>query len=252
MSNRFHDFRSAKDSLPNPLIEYIWLNDWQILHTNPQNKLEGRFGFEHFIYTNLKATVETHTEAELLLIGLKNSDLDNGLCIELGTYLGRSARAISAFLSAFSPSTKLFTIDSFEGLPEAWREGFPKGKFALSVNNRPNLPANCIQLVGCFSQALPDLDEHLRQLGEKTPIPVAFLHVDCDTYTSTKEALQILHQQDRLVTGTVIVFDEYGNYDGWENGEHKAFMEFLTYSKFTPKWLARNINHQGVAVQLSV
>lgn len=252
MLNRFYAFNSTKKYLPLSLVEYLWLNDWQILHTNPQNKPEEQFGFAHFISTNLQGAEKACTEAELLFIGLKNSNLENGLCIELGTYLGRSARTISTLLSVLSPSAKLFTIDSFEGLPESWREGFPKGKFALSENERPQLPDNCVQLVGYFSQVLPDLDQYLKQLGEQAPIPIAFLHVDCDTYSSTKEALHILHKQDRFVAGTVIVFDEYGNYDGWENGEHKALMEFLGYSGFTPRWLARNINHQGVAVQLSI
>ncbi|NJM72095.1 MAG: hypothetical protein HC862_18980 [Scytonema sp. RU_4_4] len=228
------------------------MSDWQILHTNTQNKLEGQFGFDTFISNNLQNTQKARTEAELLLIAIQAADLENGLCLELGTYLGRSTRVISTFLSILYPSAKLFTVDSFEGLPDDWREGFPKGKFALSEENRPKLPCNCVQLVGLFSQVLPYLDQHLKQLGEQTPIPVAFLHVDCDIYLSTKEALQALYEQGRLVVGTVIVFDEYGNYNGWENGEHKAFMEFLAYSGFTPRWLARNVNHEGIAVQLSI
>ncbi|MGB3208430.1 MAG: class I SAM-dependent methyltransferase [Crinalium sp.] len=251
MLHEVHSLNSSHCSLAVPLAEYLRLRDWQILHTNPQNKTEGCFGFDKFISEYLQETAVARTEAELLFMGLQAANLENGICLELGTYLGRSTRVISAFLSALAPPMKLFTVDSFEGLPVDWREGYPKGMFTLSEDKRPQLPGNCVQLIGQFSEVLPAFDRHLKQLGEQTPTPVVFLHVDCDIYLSTRDALQALHEQGRLVAGTVIVFDEYGNYNGWENGEHKAFMEFLAYSKFTPRWLARNINHQGVAVQLT-
>ena len=54
---------------------------------------------------------------------------------------------------------------------------------------------------------------------------VAFLHVDCDLYSSTKTVLSFL--ADRLKPGAVIVFDEYFSYVGWENHEHAAFDEFV-------------------------
>ena len=49
--------------------------------------------------------------------------------------------------------------------------------------------------------------------------------MDCDLYSSTKTVFNLL--KDKIVAGTVIVFDEYFNYLGWEQGEHKAFREFL-------------------------
>ena len=32
---------------------------------------------------------------------------------------------------------------------------------------------------------------------------------------------------NRIVPGTVIQFDEYFNYPGWQDGEYKAFKEFV-------------------------
>src|SRR3712207_9470534 len=55
--------------------------------------------------------------------------------------------------------------------------------------------------------------------------PVAFLHADCDLYSSTKCILGNLG--NRLVSGSIIVFDEYFNYPGWEQHEFRAFSEFV-------------------------
>ena len=41
--------------------------------------------------------------------------------------------------------------------------------------------------------------------------PIAFIHVDCDIYSSTYEGLFILGSN--IVEGTILVFDELYNYE---------------------------------------
>ena len=67
---------------------------------------------------------------------------------------------------------------------------------------------------GLFDDTLPSFAKTHTQ-------PVSFLHVDCDLYSSTKAIFDILG--DQIVEGTVIVFDEYFNYPGWQHHEFKAF-----------------------------
>ncbi len=55
------------------------------------------------------------------------------------------------------------------------------------------------------------------------------MHVDCDLYSSAKTAFD--HLGGRLVKGSVVVFDEYFNYPGWEQHEHKAWTEFVEATK---------------------
>jgi hypothetical protein len=75
-------------------------------------------------------------------------------------------------------------------------------------------------IVGWFDQQLPHfLLEHPRE-------PVSFLHIDCDLYSSTKTVFSLL--ADRIVPGTIIVFDEYFNYPGWRVHEFLAFQEFVS------------------------
>jgi hypothetical protein len=52
---------------------------------------------------------------------------------------------------------------------------------------------------------------------------MAFMHMDTDLCSSTKTVFDLLGS--RIVPGTVIIFDEYLNYPGWQSGEFKAFQE---------------------------
>lgn len=73
-----------------------------------------------------------------------------------------------------------------------------------------------------------------------------FLHIDCDLYSSTKVVFDFLKNQ--IVKGTVIVFDEYFNYPGWQNGEFKAFKEFVIQNNVEYEYLTYNRYHEQVAV----
>lgn len=148
---------------------------------------------------------------QLLRYAASQTNLD-GLILEFGVYKGISISVLADVLK----DRALFGFDSFEGLPETWRPGFEKGVFALK--ELPIVPPNVSLVKGLFEDTLPVfLNEHKG--------PVAFLHVDCDLYSSTQCILSAL--KDRIVPGTVILFDEFYNYVGWEHGEYKAFSEFI-------------------------
>jgi hypothetical protein len=105
-------------------------------------------------------------------------------------------------------------FDSFQGLPKIGVLGREPAK---PVGWVPKVGENVQLHVGWFEESLPKFLSG--QSGE-----VALLHIDCDLYSSTKTVLSAL--SDRIQRGTVIVFDEYFSYIGWENHEHAAFMEF--------------------------
>jgi hypothetical protein len=96
---------------------------------------------------------------------------------------------------------------------------------------------------GFFEQTLPDF---LDAYGKKS---VAFIHVDCDLYSATKTVLAQLAPM--LVEGTIIVFDEYFNYPGWQQGEYKAFAEFVsTHDRLGYDYIGYIRNGGQVAVRL--
>lgn len=160
----------------------------------------------------------------------------NGAVLEFGVFRGGSIRIISEKF----PGKSVYGFDSFEGLPEEWRPGFPEKTFDMR-GVMPNVPANVVLVKGWFDQTLPIWNRQNSDI-------VSILHIDCDLYSSTKTIFQEL--SDKIVDGTVIVFDEYFNYPGWENGEFKAFQEWIRSSSRTYRYLAVNVKHEQVAVEI--
>jgi hypothetical protein len=54
----------------------------------------------------------------------------------------------------------------------------------------------------------------------------------------------------RIVTGSVIVFDEYLNYPGWQLHEFKAFREFIATSGIRYRYLGFASSEFAVATQI--
>jgi hypothetical protein len=157
----------------------------------------------------------------------------DGFHAEFGVYKGESLTFVADRIEGVA-----YGFDSFEGLPDDWF--LDVGRKAYDLGGRlPELKAqkgNVRLVKGWFDQSLPGF------AGEVAG-PAAFLHIDCDLYESTRCVFEVLG--DRVVPGTVIVFDEYWNYPGWENHEFKAFQEFCArrgvtyrYVAFTPLMLS--------------
>ena len=136
-----------------------------------------------------------------------------GLVMEFGVFRGASLRAIAQRCAG-----EVHGFDSFEGLPEDWTHFQKRGRFSLK-GQAPQFDESNIRIhAGWFDQTLPQfLVQHSG--------PARFIHVDCDIYTSTKTVLELL--SSRIVSGTVILFDEYLNYPAWQQHEFKAFQEFV-------------------------
>ena len=158
----------------------------------------------------------------------------NTLWLEFGVAGGTTINYISKFTN-----DKVYGFDSFEGLPEKWRDGFDKGAF----NRNGNLPLvnNNVELIkGWFSNTLP---EFIKKHNKK----VSFIHMDADLYSSTKFIFDTL--KDYIDNDCIIVFDELVNYSGYdgEKGELRAFYEFITENTVNYKWLGMNGTPTGMS-----
>ena len=49
---------------------------------------------------------------------------------------------------------------------------------------------------------------------------------------------------NRIVPGTIIVFDEYLNYPGWQEHEYRAFQEFLQTQSLDYQYIGFVPTHQ--------
>lgn len=163
--------------------------------------------------------------------------LSRGTVLEFGVATGRTLNQFAHWL----PNKPVHGFDGFAGLPEDWTSRMRKGFFARS--NLPKVRKNCQLWVGWFNETLPGFKKKI-QLTR----PVALLHVDCDLYSSTVTILNNL--KDNIVPGTVIVFDEYINYPGWQLDEFKAWQEHCQAFGVKYEYIGRVSRHQKVAVRV--
>ena len=156
----------------------------------------------------------------------------DGLLMEFGVSAGRTI----SYIAGLRPQSTIHGFDSFEGLPETWREGYRKGAFAQTP---PTVPTNVSLIKGLFSDTLPAFIEKFHG------VPIAFVHIDCDLYSSTMTVLQAIGP--RLKAGSILVFDEFWNYPGWRHHEYKAFEEFKRSSGIKFEAIGFVSRHQQVA-----
>jgi hypothetical protein len=174
------------------------------------------------------------TNTDTLTAGVKAASPE-GLYLEFGVHTGGTLRTIAEL----APTGSVFGFDSFEGLPEDWRTQYSAGTFA--VDQIPDVPGAEI-VVGWFDQVLPGfLEQH--------PQDVAFLHLDADLYSSTRTVLDAL--ESRLRVGTVIVFDEYFNFPGWEDHEHRAWVEFVARTGITFEYLGFTADDEQMSLRIT-
>lgn len=136
--------------------------------------------------------------------------------VECGVYHGFSLQ-----LLANRTNRNIHGFDSFQGLPEAWKSGEPAGSY--STHGRLPVTAGHVQLHrGWFEETLPGFAAQLTA-------PVALLHVDCDLYSSTRTVLQ--HLGPHLAPGSLLVFDDFLSYEGYEAHEFRAAQEYFSSSR---------------------
>lgn len=136
---------------------------------------------------------------------------------QFGVYRGRCARFMSNFLIG---KRQFHLFDSFEGLPEDWMGAWKAGSFALKesqipVFHNPNIHTH----KGWFSDTVAPFATTLEA-------PLAFLHIDCDLYSSTMDVLNGLNMH--IADGTILLFDEYMMESKGElsEDEHRALHEW--------------------------
>jgi len=136
----------------------------------------------------------------------------DGLWLEFGVCFGRSINILAKYRKGL-----IHGFDSFQGLPEDWKPGEPKGSYSTG-GRLPNVAENVQLHVGWFEQSLPlFLEEHKG--------PVSLVHIDCDLYSSTVTVLSQL--ADRLVSGSILIFDDFLGFESFEQHEFKALSEFI-------------------------
>ena len=191
--------------------------------------------YRHYI---LKYVFENNHVADI--------NLTNTLWLEFGVATGNTINIISKYTKE-----NIYGFDSFEGLPEKWRDGFDKGAFDRK-GELPEVNANVKLIKGWFTETLPIF---LKEKNEK----ISFIHIDCDLYSSTKFVLDTV--KPYLNNNCILVFDELVNYPGFDGdtGELLALYNFIKENNIKYEWIGMNGTHgmtyschQNVAIKINI
>lgn len=158
-----------------------------------------------------------------------------GLVLEFGVFHGRSLRMLEPGADGL-----VHGFDSFEGLPADWTGKDARGD--LSTGGRlPRVAAPVRLHRGWFEDTLPSfLATH--------DGAVRLAHIDCDLYASTRTVLESL--APRLQAGSVLVFDDFLSYPGWESHEFRAWREFCDACGIVHEFIAFSLIGREAALVL--
>jgi hypothetical protein len=115
------------------------------------------------------------------------------------------------------PELGFVGFDSFEGLREDWPGMLPKGAFNLA-GRMPRARPNVSFVKGFFDASFP------QWIGQQTANePPLLVHVDCDTYQSTVDVLNLCSPY--VSEGLIFHFDDYFGFLNWQSAGYKALSD---------------------------
>jgi len=189
-----------------------------------------------FIEANSSKAMIFSTRAKFWDYGISRADKQM-IFAEFGVSWGKS---INHFAKKLPDKTIMYGFVSFEALKEDFTgTSFTRGTFS-TYGKLPKVPKNVNLIRGWFQDTLPTFLAKIQ--GN-----FGFVHLDADTYESTKLVLELLG--NRISSGCIVMFDEYLGVPNWENHEHKAWTEFATSKKIRYEYIA--FAPQGAMVRIS-
>lgn len=183
----------------------------------------------------------------------------HGEIVECGVWRGGSMMAAARTLLAVGDvSRKLYLFDTFDGMPpptdvdRAVESGISASVLLKEADRSSDIlaysPIDDVR-TNLLSTGYPS--SHLRfvegrvedTIPSQAPGEIAILRLDTDWYESTKH--ELLHLYPNLVTGGVLIVDDYGH---WE-GARKAVDEYVT--EYNLPILLNRIDYTGrIAVKI--
>jgi hypothetical protein len=168
-----------------------------------------------------------------ILSALKNDTEQKQLYLEFGVFNGQSINYLSKFLK-----TKMYGFDSFLGLREDWKGTNLEAGYFNKNGETPKVNSNVELIQGWVQDTLPKFITKDSKIN--------FIHIDLDTYDSTKFVLETV--KPYLNKKTIILFDELYNFSGWDEGEYKALKEVFNENDY--EFLAFSIEGCQAVIQL--
>ncbi|KMY69201.1 hypothetical protein AAU61_00035 [Desulfocarbo indianensis] len=215
---------------------HLVANTVKLVSLHPMQEMSRRALKESadYIQKNMPKALGMQMRQDILEYALAQVKI-KGHYLELGVYKGDSLK----FIANQVGDIHVHGFDSFEGLPSDWSgANIKKERFDIK-GKLPKMPSNVTLYPGWFSDTIP-------LWGNNYEGNIAFMHVDSDVYSSAKDIF--IQLGNRIVNGTIIVFDEYFNYPNWQHHEYRAFKEFVCDNNITYEYIA--YAYEQVAVRI--
>lgn len=176
----------------------------------------------------------------------------SGDYVETGVHTGNSAVFVAKSMVSQTHIRKMWLYDSWQGMPQVdpavdgdfslSKVGWGKEASAYNVRRRLvrearfNVDQDSVFREGWFNSTF------LQPLPET----VAFLHIDSDWYESVMSTLLTFY--DRVPPGGVVVFDDYGHWEGCRNAFYDFFRNrsdnpLLERNGHTQAWFVKGLQH---------
>jgi len=150
--------------------------------------------------------------------------------------VGPHAGTARRWIKALPTEVRLHLFDRLEGLPEPWEIETPEEIDRRRVSKKagawiPDYPAGLFKYPHEHRFNDDRVTTHYGLFAETLPVdfhdPLAFVHIDCDLYTSTRDVLTGI--ASFVVPGTVFIFDELVAWrhvnTNWRANEWRAYLE---------------------------
>ncbi|MBX4212077.1 TylF/MycF family methyltransferase [Candidatus Pacearchaeota archaeon] len=194
--------------------------------------------FNSYISPSMIHNFEKHDVLKKFLF-YKEIEGVKGDYLEFGVYEGTSLKGAATYWRKIGKTPmKFYGFDSFEGMKPEKGDEHPfytsfdfSTKFSVIRNRFKEFPE--VKLVKGFFQ------ETLKKGAKAHGISkAAIVMMDCDLYSSSKEAFNFL--KPIIGKGTVLILDDYFNYAGdKKKGVRAAFEEFTKTQKITYEEITR-------------
>ncbi len=164
---------------------------------------------------------------------------DGDTALEFGVWQGTSIN----YMANARPDTQFHGFDSFDGIPEDWIRGNPRGTFKVLDRSKLRFAKNVMIHDGMFTDTIP-------AFVQSTDLSkLELIHIDCDLGKSCDVVLTGLTDSIRE-TRPLILFDEFYGYLGFEDHEFLSFLNFINATGMDFKVIGRNINQWQAMIQM--
>ena len=161
-----------------------------------------------------------------------------GLVLDFGVATGDSTIMLgNAVLNV--ENRMVVGFDAFHGIRDEW--------------SKPDRPPGSMDLGGVVPDRLAQHEKVELRVGwvedtlplflQERPETAGLVHLDMDVFPPTKFVLEAL--EPALRPGSLLVFDDYFGFIGWQNHSHRAFAETFNLSSFR----CVGVSHSNVAFE---